>query len=122
MAIVVGLQALYVADSVFCEDCLLSTIDIIQDGFGYMLAFGDLGWVPFTYSLQARFLADVPQKLSPAYAALCLAVGAAGFYVFRSANAQKDAWKRDSKAPEFKGASGPCRRHLEPAREPGQSG
>ena len=29
-------------------------MDITTDGFGYMLAFGDLAWVPFTYSLQAR--------------------------------------------------------------------
>lgn len=35
-----------------------------MDGFGFMLAYGDLAWVPFTYSLQARFLADFPQHLS----------------------------------------------------------
>lgn len=28
-------------------------MDITTDGFGFMLAFGDLSWVPFTYSLQA---------------------------------------------------------------------
>ena len=33
---------------------ILTTMDITTDGFGYMLAFGDLAWVPFTYSLQAR--------------------------------------------------------------------
>lgn len=35
--------------------------DITTDGFGFMLAFGDLAWVPFTYSLQARVLVDHPQ-------------------------------------------------------------
>ena len=39
-------------------------MDITTDGFGYMLAFGDLGWVPFVYSLQARFLAARPLVLS----------------------------------------------------------
>ena len=29
-------------------------MDITTDGFGYMLAFGDLSWVPFIYSLQVR--------------------------------------------------------------------
>lgn len=68
-----------------------------------MLAFGDLAWVPAMYSLQARFLTDFPQTLSPAYAALCVAVCGAGFYIFRAANAQKDAWKRDPAAPQFAG-------------------
>ena len=36
------------------EQAILTTMDITTDGFGYMLAFGDLAWVPFTYSLQAR--------------------------------------------------------------------
>ena len=33
-------------------------MDITTDGFGFMLAFGDLAWVPFIYSLQARYLVD----------------------------------------------------------------
>lgn len=39
-------------------------MDIVHDGFGFMLAFGDLCWVPFTYSLQAYFLVRHPQELS----------------------------------------------------------
>ena len=30
--------------------------DVTTDGFGFMLAFGDLVWVPFTYSLQTRYI------------------------------------------------------------------
>ena len=40
---------------------ILTTMDITTDGFGYMLAFGDLTWVPFTYSLQAQRDLDVVQ-------------------------------------------------------------
>jgi len=36
-------------------------MDIVHDGFGCMLAFGDLTWVPFVYCLQARFLLEHPQ-------------------------------------------------------------
>lgn len=36
-------------------------MDIVHDGFGLMLAFGDLAWVPFLYCLQARFLLEHPQ-------------------------------------------------------------
>lgn len=39
-------------------------MDIVHDGFGFMLAFGDLAWVPFTYGLQAMFLVVHPQSLS----------------------------------------------------------
>ena len=39
-------------------------MDIVHDGFGFMLVFGDLAWVPFTYGLQAAFLVMPPQALS----------------------------------------------------------
>ena len=38
-------------------------MDIIEEGFGFMLAFGDISWVPVMYSLQARYLVDNPVKL-----------------------------------------------------------
>ena len=41
--------------SVFHQEAILTTMDIVHDGFGFMLAFGDLVWVPFLYSLQARY-------------------------------------------------------------------
>lgn len=51
-------------------------MDITHDGFGFMLAFGDLAWVPFTYSLQAQFLLYHPQPLGlPAAGAICLLNG-----------------------------------------------
>ena len=31
-------------------------MDVTTDGFGFMLAFGDLSWVPFTYSLQVMHM------------------------------------------------------------------
>ena len=43
---------LYVWDALYHERAILTTMDITTDGFGFMLAFGDLVWVPFTYSLQ----------------------------------------------------------------------
>ena len=39
-------------DAVYQERAILTTMDITTDGFGFMLAFGDLAWVPFTYTLQ----------------------------------------------------------------------
>ncbi|KAK3082043.1 c-5 sterol desaturase, partial [Coniosporium uncinatum] len=40
-------QALYVFDALYMESAILTTIDIINDGFGFMLALGDLAWLPF---------------------------------------------------------------------------
>lgn len=48
-------------DALWFEPAILTTMDITTDGFGFMLAFGDLAWVPFTYSLQARVLVDHAQ-------------------------------------------------------------
>jgi len=44
-------------------------MDITTDGFGLMLAFGDLAWVPFTYSLQAHYLAS-REPISLSWAAI----------------------------------------------------
>lgn len=54
-------------------------MDIVHDGFGFMLVFGDLAWVPFTYSLQAAFLVVHPQALGSLGAAAIVALN--GHYV-----------------------------------------
>lgn len=56
------------------QEAVLTTMDIVHDGFGFMLVFGDLAWVPFTYSLQAAFLVVHPQTLSSLGAALIIAL------------------------------------------------
>ena len=71
MALVCAFHGLYVFDALACEPAILTTMDITTDGFGFMLVFGDLVWVPFTYSLQARYLLEHPVALSaPAIAAI----------------------------------------------------
>lgn len=64
MWLVNGFATFYVADALYNESAILTTMDITTDGFGFMLAFGDLAWVPFTYTTQARFLVDYPQVRS----------------------------------------------------------
>lgn len=61
------------------QEAVLTTMDIIHDGFGFMLAFGDLAWVPFTYSLQAQFLLYHPEPLGlPLASVICLINGQSG--------------------------------------------
>lgn len=93
-------QALYVVDSWWFESAILTTMDITTDGFGTMLAFGDLVWVPFVYSLQTRYLSVYPVSLGPAGLAGILSLIAIGFYIFRSANSQKNTFRTNPKDPQ----------------------
>lgn len=86
---------LYTWDGIYQERAILSTMDITTDGFGYMLCFGDLTWVPFTYSIQARYLVENDPHLSLVSLAIILAIHFVGYSIFRGANSQKDAFRRD---------------------------
>ena len=99
MVLVCFFQSWYILDSFWFEEAILTTMDIVHDGFGFMLAFGDLVWVPFTYSLQARYLVDRPTFLS--YYALFGIIGLnlVGYVIFRGSNSQKDAFRRDPNHP-----------------------
>ncbi|CAM9605547.1 unnamed protein product [Ectocarpus sp. 6 AP-2014] len=91
-------QGLYVWDGLFFERSILTTMDITTEGFGFMLAFGDLCWLPFTYSLQAHYLVTndpgLPLWAVAVISCLCLV----GYAIFRGANGQKDAFRRDPNA------------------------
>lgn len=95
------LQAFYIFDGVLNEEGLLTMMDIVTDGFGFMLAFGDLTIVPFTYSLQARFLSSSTEQLGPIKISLILGLMAIGYWIFHSSNQQKSNFKQ-GKLPHLK--------------------
>ena len=101
MILVCLFQTWYILDALLFEDAILTTMDVVHDGFGFMLAFGDLCWVPFTYSLQARFLVDYPTALTPAAAFLIVVLNTIGYCMFRGANSQKDKFRRDPNHPSL---------------------
>jgi len=88
-------HTIYVADALWFEECILTTMDIVHDGFGFMLLFGDLVWVPFLYSLQARFLLEHPQEMSGLYVTAVLMLNALGYTIFRKSNSQKNLFRKD---------------------------
>jgi len=102
MLLVNGFQAWYVVDSFINEPAVLTTMDITTDGFGYMLAFGDLTWVPFVYSLQARYLAMYPLDLGMWGVLGVLAVQAVGYCVFRGSNGEKNKFRTNPNNPAVK--------------------
>eukprot|EP00939_MAST-03C_sp_MAST-3C-sp1_P001350 g1350.t1 len=98
MALVNVFQGLYVWDALYNERAILTTMDIINDGFGFMLAFGDITWVPFTYSLQARYLVENDGAQGLALVAIG-ALNVLGYWIFRGSNGQKDTFRRDPTDP-----------------------
>ena len=99
MVLINVFQGFYVWDALHAEKSILSTMDITTDGFGFMLAFGDLSWVPFIYSLQARYLVDYDPQLDVCTVAAILLLQCFGYYVFRAANSEKDTFRRNPSDP-----------------------
>ncbi|KAK9904927.1 hypothetical protein WJX75_005751 [Coccomyxa subellipsoidea] len=102
LLLVCAFHGLYVLDALWLEKAILTTMDITTDGFGFMLAFGDLAWVPFTYSLQARYLVDHPKTLSGVAVAAILALKALGYLIFRGSNSQKNAFRQNPEQPSVR--------------------
>lgn len=94
-------QSLYVLDALWMEPAILTTIDITTDGFGFMLAFGDLAWLPFIYSLQARYLSVYPVHLGLWGILGVLAVQGLGYSIFRGANNEKNRFRTDPNDPKI---------------------
>ncbi|XP_041716422.1 delta(14)-sterol reductase LBR [Coregonus clupeaformis] len=89
----------YVLDTYWHEEGVLSYMDITHDGFGFMLVFGDLMWVPFTFSLQAYYLVHHPNHLSLPWIVGIVTLNVIGFCVFHKANSQKNAFRRNPSDP-----------------------
>jgi len=92
-------HTLYVLDCFWVEHNILTQIDITTDGFGFMLSFGDLVWVPFIYSTGARYLSVFPLVLGPWGSLGVLAPLIVGYSIFRLTNTQKDRFRTNPTHP-----------------------
>jgi protein-S-isoprenylcysteine O-methyltransferase Ste14 len=99
MVVVVACQVLYVVDYFVHEEAILSTWDIRHENLGFMLLFGDVVWVPFTYSLQALWLLQAGPGLPGWALAGVVALNLAGYAIFRTANLQKHRFRKDPERP-----------------------
>ncbi|KAK7061207.1 glycosyltransferase family 2 protein [Favolaschia claudopus] len=86
-------QGLYVADILYHEHEIFTKIDITTDGFGFMHSVGYLSWLPFTHSLQARYLVFKPIVLGPVWTTTIVVFNLIGYYIFRVANAEKNDFR-----------------------------
>lgn len=93
MILVLAFQIFYVADFYWFEEAMLSTWDINYENYGFMLAFGFIVWMPFNFSLQAQYLAYHSIDLPVLAMVGCGVLNFAGYYIFRTANLQKHAFR-----------------------------
>ena len=95
MILVCFFQFWYILDMLWFEEQFLTIMDTVHDGFGFLLAFGDLAWLPFTYSLQARYLVDHPTDLPWFVCVAIFTLNMCGYAIFRLSNSQKYQFRRD---------------------------
>ena len=101
MLLVQFFHFIYCLDAFLYEDSVLSMMDITTDGFGYMLAFGDISWVPIVFSIHTRFLAFNPIDLSYSALICIFAIWVSGYYIFRTSNSIKSGFRQNPHSPEF---------------------
>ncbi|XP_021743312.1 delta(14)-sterol reductase-like isoform X1 [Chenopodium quinoa] len=89
----------YILDYFFYEEYMTSTWDIIAERLGFMLVFGDLLWIPFTFSIQGWWLLRNKVDLTTAAVVANCIVFLMGYRIFRGANRQKHVFKKNPKAP-----------------------
>jgi Delta14-sterol reductase len=98
MILFVGFWWLYLLTHYIRESFMLSTWDILAEKFGFMLVWGDTVYVPFFYSICGWWLIDYREPWAVWAVILVAVVHFAGHFVFRTANWQKDDYKRDPTA------------------------
>jgi protein-S-isoprenylcysteine O-methyltransferase Ste14 len=99
MILVCAFHFIYIADYFWNEPAILTTTDIMHDKFGFMLVFGDLVWVPFTYVVQAMYLVEHTHSLPSWGAILIVLLNFTGYYIFRAVNLQKHRFRTDPNKP-----------------------
>lgn len=77
---------------------MLTTWDIINEEFGYMLVFGDYVFIPFVFSIQCHYLLNYPDLEGVGnylFFVFNMVLFAVGYYIFRTSNSQKNQFKTD---------------------------
>jgi len=86
------------------EECIPMSMDIIYEKFGWMLCWANLVWVPFTYCFPAYYLLKI-EPFEPAWywSAFVLLLHISGYYMFDTANSQKDYFRADFPGKQLDG-------------------
>ena len=76
------------------EECIPTTWDIFHEKWGWMLVFWNLAGVPFVYCFSAMYIASRPPfEPSISYTAFCFALLIGAYYVWDTANSQRNRFR-----------------------------
>lgn len=76
------------------EEFMLSTWDITDEHFGFMLVWGDMVYVPFLYSIVGWFITDQASQYTLVQLTFIVVIHIFSHFVFRTSNWQKFAYKK----------------------------
>ncbi|RGB34830.1 ergosterol biosynthesis ERG4/ERG24 [Rhizophagus diaphanus] len=99
MAFMVLAHFLYVNACAKGEECIPTTWDMTYEKFGFMLIFWNFAGVPFTYCLGTLYLHlssidnGRPIQHSPVWTFFCYALLISGYYIWDTANSQKNRFR-----------------------------
>jgi len=99
MILVCAFHFWYVADYFLHEQSILTSWDIKHENFGWMLCWGDLVWVPFTYTIQAGYLVEHAHDLPWWGTVGIVLLNVIGYIIFRGANTQKFKFRQNPGHP-----------------------
>jgi Delta14-sterol reductase len=74
-------------------------MDIMTEGLGFMLVAAGYLWMPFTFGVQARYLAFRHIVLGWPASLAVFCMNFTGYWIFRSSNAEKNNF-RNGKNPK----------------------
>lgn len=94
----VGFWFAYLFTHYVKEEFMLSTWDITDENFGFMLVWGDLVYVPFWYCLPGFWIVDEIRPFTTAQWLALTVFFLIALIIFRGANWQKERFKRDPQA------------------------
>ena len=83
---------MYLIDYLWFEEAILSIHDIRTERFGFMMLFGDISWVPFGFSIHARYLFLSGRVPSTFVTSIAVALQCIGYAIFRISNFQKHSF------------------------------
>eukprot|EP01116_Phalansterium_solitarium_P014701 TRINITY_DN32498_c0_g1_i1.p1 TRINITY_DN32498_c0_g1~~TRINITY_DN32498_c0_g1_i1.p1 ORF type:complete len:479 (+),score=188.73 TRINITY_DN32498_c0_g1_i1:123-1559(+) len=97
LAFMVLAHLLYVNACMKGEECIPTTWDIFFEKWGFMLIFWNFAGVPFTYCYSTIYLLkmgpDTFKDMSTAWLVLCYTMLVCGYYVWDTANSQKNRFR-----------------------------
>ena len=93
MGIILTAHLLYTNACMKGEECVPATWDIVYEKCGWMLTFWNMVAVPFMYSFQAYYILKNNVQLSPAFFIVIMTLLLISYYVWDTANSQKNRFR-----------------------------